>query len=123
MGYPMKKKRKKTTSAALKYSEFKSVVVDVVEAEGFLPRKAFTIKYRLTKDGKTFTYKETFVDTGRDPRTAQFLAYLKAEGYDIEDLNTIVGMQEELGLYKEQEGPRVYLSIRTRKWIGHKVLA
>jgi hypothetical protein len=122
MCYIPNKTRKGTGSkrSHLLPGRYKAVITDVSQAEGYVPGEAFTVKYKLTVGDSTLVYKETFIDKPGEDRTVEFLDFLEDNGYDKEDLSTIIGLEAELELLKQKKGGGIFLNVYSRTYTGHQ---
>ena len=119
MGYVPQKTKKSANRLKLVPGVYSSTVIDVYPAKGFAPGEAFTVKYQLTDGKNTYIYPETFIDDANDSRTNEFFKHLKDNGYDVDDLDSIVGMKENLTLLKQKRGRGIYLNVYDREYQGH----
>ena len=119
MGYPIKQSRlNQRKKSRLVPGDYDAVVISVDDAPGFVPGDAFRVTYELTRNGKSYTYHETFInDLGVD-RTAEFADYLAKNGIPTDDIDQFVGRREKVKLLKENLGGRgIHLNIVEREMV------
>lgn len=119
MGYPLKmsrsNQRKKTGPSPGNYD---LVVVAIEDDPGFRAGDAFRIIYELSRDGKVYPFRETFINDLSIERTATFVQYLVDNGIPAENIDLFVGRHEKVKLLKENRGDRgIHLNIVEREMV------
>lgn len=119
MGYPLKmsksNRRKKTGPSP---GDYDLVVVSIEDDPGYRPGDAFRITYELSRNGKVYPFRETFVNDLSIERTADFVQYLADNGIPAENIDMFVGRREKVKLLKENLGERgIYLNIVEREMV------
>lgn len=94
---PSKKKGGKNVVRPGKYD---SDLKEVKDNPDYETGVAVDIFYELTKDGKSYPFKETFIIGYYNERTEKFDQYLCDNGVDTSDLANLVGVKEKVTLKK-----------------------
>lgn len=117
MGYPLKKSSSSSSKKSIRPGDYDAVVLKLADAAGYVPGDAFTVTYELSRDGKIWTFKETFVNDLEEPRTAAFVKYLTDNGIDAGNIDAFVGCHEKVKLLKQAiPGRGTFLNIVERQF-------
>lgn len=92
--------KKKASRSTLKPGEYDSVIDRVEDNTDYETGVAVNIHYRLSRDGVSYSHKETFIIGYYNERTEKFDQYLCDNGVDTSDLANLVGIKEKLTLKK-----------------------
>lgn len=103
----------------LKAGSYVSEVLDVTFDDDYLAESMVLIKYKLTdNNGKTYSYKERFLNNDFNQRTQKFVAYLEENG--VKDMfSEFLGKREKVTVKKvPQENGKVFLNIVQREFVS-----
>lgn len=119
MALPMKPAKKETSKVKIRPGTYISEVISVADHKDYRPGHACEVTYQLSQGDKSWTYRETYINDPDDPRFAEFMEYLSANGIEVTDWDQLLGLREEVQLLKESKGKRgVYLNIVDRRVLG-----
>ena len=108
--------RQKSTPITLTPDTYDACVHDISYDQRYKD-EVVVITYHLSKDGKTFTFKERFVKNPRFQRTRDFFEYLYSNG--IDDETSFIGCHEVLDIkWNFINSGKRELTIVNRKFIG-----
>lgn len=123
MEYPKIRKNQKKKSS-VPAGDFDSKIVKVANGKNYKEGEAILLTYELTRNGKTYTKSETFVNSDANTRSKQFFDYLERNGVVITSYADFLGICEKLTLEKEVIDGYTYTNINPdkRQFIGKVVL-
>lgn len=98
---------------------FLSTLIEVNEAPGWAPGKAVELVFQVeVSEGKFVEKKSTMVCSTKNPRTKEFVTYLKKSNVTFKYFEELIGLQEMLTfMYDDVNGHR-YLNILSREFVS-----
>ena len=117
MKYPSAK-MKKEKIVKVTPGEYIGVVEKFENAPGYNEGDGIVIFYSLERNGKKYSYRETFATSLEHARTAAFDDYIAEVGASIDNLAPLVGAKEKLVLKKFDFGSAgIFTNIAERSFI------
>ena len=110
--------KKKVSRSTIKPGEYDSVIDRVEDNTDYEAGVAINIYYSLSKDGKSYSHKETFIVGYYNERTEAFDKYLRDNGVDTSDSANLVGIKEKLTLKKvPTSSGAIFVNIVKREFV------
>ena len=98
---------------------YNAKVVEVRPAQGYPLGDAFKVTYRLSNGNVSMEYNEVFLTDTRNPRTAEFDAYLTNNNVIFNDWTQLKGLEEKLTLGKQSRNGRAYVNVTGREFVSY----
>lgn len=78
---------------------------------------SFDVWYKLTsrETGEVFDFKERYINSDENPRTATFIDVLEGYGIEVNDFENLIGVEEVVTLDWEIVGGNPYVNIVDRR--------
>ncbi len=96
---------------------YDSRIDKIVATPGYPIDVSFDIWYKLTKreTSETYDFKERYVNSDENPRTATLIDIMESYGVALDDFDNLVGVEEVVTLDWEIVGGNPYVNIVDRR--------
>ena len=128
MPYPLNFAKKNIETTTSKRSAppgvYDSVLVHIEPAPGYVPGDGYLFTYQLTseKTGQRFEKTETFLNDSCNERFITIVDEVTNGGFELSDVEDLLGLHERVTLAYEAVRGRSYLNITEREFIDFQTI-
>lgn len=109
--------KKTTVTKKAQPGVYNSKIDKIVATPDYPIEVSFDIYYKLTdrETGEGYDFKERYVNSDENPRTAEFIDVLEGYGIEVNDFENLIGVEEVVTLDWEIVGGNPYVNIVDRR--------